>query len=42
MHIEVHKSIGIICEEYHTDFVMLMLLGLVCFVLGFGIARIGG
>lgn len=40
MHIETHKSIGIICEDYHTTFTHLVILGLACFVFGFFLGKI--
>lgn len=40
MHIETHKSIGIVCEDYHTTFTFLVIIGLTCFVFGFFLGKV--
>lgn len=39
LQIKVNKSIGIICEDYHTSFTTLLLYGLAIFVFGYIIAK---
>lgn len=39
LQIKVNKSIGIICEEYHTSFTTLLLFGLAVFVVGYALAK---
>lgn len=39
LQIKVNKSIGIVCEDYHTSFTTLLLYGLAIFVVGYVIAQ---
>ena len=40
LQLKMNKSIGIICEEYHTSFTELLLLGVFCFVTGFILSKL--